>query len=166
MNIQIRHTEARDTIALQEIYGQAESYFGTLQIPYPAEDDWKERFESIPFGSKSLVAEVDGKVVGHAAVTCRSTSPRRKHVGELGMAVHNDWKRKGVGAALVEALIDLAENWMNLTRLELTVYVDNTAAISLYEKYTFKVEGTHREFAFRDGQYVDALCMARLKSCQ
>ena len=55
------------------------------------------------------------------------------------------------------------DNWLNLTRIELHVYVDNATAIALYEKFGFKVEGTHRRLAFRDGEYVDAYSMARLK---
>jgi len=43
------------------------------------------------------------------------------------------------------------------------VYVDNTAAIALYEKVGFEVEGTHRRLAFRDGEYVDSYSMARIK---
>jgi putative acetyltransferase len=48
-------------------------------------------------------------------------------------------------------------------RIELIVYVDNAPAIALYEKFAFEVEGTHHQFAFRDGEYVDAYSMARLK---
>ncbi len=78
------------------------------------------------------------------------------------MAVRDDWQGKGVGTALMEAALDLADNWLNLTRIELRVYVDNAAAIALYEKFGFEVEGTHRRLAFRDGEYVDSYSMARV----
>jgi putative acetyltransferase len=35
--------------------------------------------------------------------------------------------------------------------------------ITLYEKFGFEIEGTHRRYAFRDGGFVDAYSMARLK---
>jgi putative acetyltransferase len=41
--------------------------------------------------------------------------------------------------------------------------VDNAPAIALYEKFEFEVEGTHRRLACRDGEYIDAYSMARLK---
>jgi putative acetyltransferase len=47
--------------------------------------------------------------------------------------------------------------------LDLRVYVDNAPAIALYEKFGFEIEGTHRCFAYRDGEYVDAHVMARLR---
>ena len=79
------------------------------------------------------------------------------------MAVRDDWQGKGVGTALMEAVLDLAENWLNLTRIELSVYTDNAAGVALYKKFGFEIEGTHRSYAFRNGEYVDAYSMARMR---
>jgi RimJ/RimL family protein N-acetyltransferase len=38
------------------------------------------------------------------------------------------------------------------------------ADITLYEKFGYEIDGTHRRFAFRSGEYVDAYSMARIKS--
>lgn len=79
------------------------------------------------------------------------------------MAVRDDWHGRGIGTALMEAAIDMADNWLNLARLELTVFLDNAPAIGLYEKLGFTTEGTLANYAFRDGEYVDCLTMARLR---
>ena len=79
------------------------------------------------------------------------------------MAVHDHFQGHGVGTALMRALMDLADNWYGLRRLELTVYCDNAAAVRLYEKFGFVVEGTGRQYARRNGELVDAYFMARLK---
>jgi len=50
---------------------------------------------------------------------------------------------------------------MNLRRVELTVYADNEAAHNLYRKFGFEVEGRLRDYALRDGVFVDTLSMAR-----
>jgi putative acetyltransferase len=42
------------------------------------------------------------------------------------------------------------------------VYTDNLAALALYRKFAFAIEGTCRAYAFREGSYVDAYAMARL----
>jgi L-phenylalanine/L-methionine N-acetyltransferase len=65
---------------------------------------------------------------------------------------------------LLTAAVDLADRWLNLSRLELTVYVDNAAAIALYKRFGFQQEGVLRHYAFRDGAYVDVLAMARIRS--
>lgn len=83
-------------------------------------------------------------------------------MGNIGMAVRDDWQGKGIGTALMRAVLDLADNWLNLTRIELHVYTDNEAGIALYEKFGFEVEGTHRRFGFRNGRYADAYSMARI----
>jgi len=79
------------------------------------------------------------------------------------MMVHDDWQGKGVGAALMRAVIELADKWLNLTRIELSVFTDNESAIALYRKFGFEIEGTLRKYAFRDGEFVDAFAMGRIK---
>ena len=110
-----------------------------------------------------LVACVEGEVVGNLGLETFPNRPRVRHAGSLGMAVRDDWQGKGVGTMLMRAALDLADNWLNLTRIELTVYVDNSSAVALYKRFGFEIEGTHRRYAFRDGGFVDAYSMARLR---
>lgn len=63
---------------------------------------------------------------------------------------------------MLSAAVDLADNWLNLKRLELTVYVDNDPAINLYKKFGFIIEGESALYAFRNGEYVSVYHMARL----
>ena len=79
------------------------------------------------------------------------------------MAVHDAWQGKRCGRALMSAGLDLADNWMDLFRVELTVFVDNEPAIRIYKGCGFEVEGTLRRFADREGAYVDVLAMARIR---
>ncbi len=88
---------------------------------------------------------------------------RRRHSGHFRMAVRDDWRGRGVGTKLMEAALDLADNWLGLTRLDLRVFAANEAAIALYRKFGFEMEGTHKRFALRAGEYTDAHVMARLK---
>ncbi len=63
----------------------------------------------------------------------------------------------------MQALVDTADNWLDIKRLELTVYTDNAAALALYKKFGFETEGQLKAFGFRDGTYVDAYTMARVR---
>ena len=109
------------------------------------------------------MACVENEVVGQLGLFTFPHHPRRRHVGQIGMAVRDDWQGKGVGSALMAAAIDLADNWLNLSRLELEVYTDNQPAIALYKKFGFVNEGTLIRFGYRDGRYVDVHAMARLR---
>ncbi|MCA9241805.1 MAG: GNAT family N-acetyltransferase, partial [Planctomycetales bacterium] len=120
MDILIRHVEPRDADASRELHGQPEAVWGTLQVPFPTEEMWKKRIDTLPEGSVSLVAEVDSRIVGQAAIFVHTKSPRRKHSATIGIAVHRDWMGQGVGTALIGALVDLSDNWLNLKRIELT----------------------------------------------
>ena len=164
MTITIRRTEPSDYEAIQRILASPKVVWGTLQLPFPSLEEWRKRLVDPPEGMYSLVACTESnEVVGQLALQTFPTKPRRRHVGYIGMAVRDDWQGKGVGKALVKAVIDWADNWLNLTRLELDVFVDNTPAIRLYEKCGFSVEGTKVAFAFRDGKYVDSYIMARVR---
>ena len=61
-----------------------------------------------------------------------------------------------------QALLDYADDWGQVLRTELTVYVDNERAIRLYQRNGFELEGRMRAYALRAGQYVETLAMARL----
>jgi putative acetyltransferase len=162
MDVTIRRTEPGDYEALQRIFGGQRVIAGTLQLPLPSAEMWRKRLSELPEGLFSLVACVDGEVIGEITLHTSPTRWRMRHVASIGMVVRDDWQGKGVGTVLMEAALDLAENWLNITRVELHVYVDNAPAIALYEKFGFEVEGTHRRFAFRNGEYVDGYSMARL----
>ncbi|HDX8354396.1 TPA: GNAT family N-acetyltransferase [Aeromonas dhakensis] len=163
MQITIRHAEPADAPALRDLYAMPNAQAGTLQLPYPTLGVWQKRLES---GSVvalvALVAEVDGLLVGNISLHIEP-NPRRKHVACIGMGVRDDWAGKGVGSALLGAALEMADNWLNLRRIELTVYADNAAALALYRKFGFIEEGLARGFAFRQGEYVDALYMARIR---
>ena len=164
MTITVRRVEPGDYEAVQRIFTGPNVIRGTLQLPFPSVEMWRKRLAEPPEGLFNLVACVDDdEVVGQLGLHTSPRRPRRRHVGQLGMAVRDDWQGQGVGTALMQAAIDLADNWLNLTRLELEVFVDNTPAIRLYEKFGFNIEGTLVDFAFRDGQYVDVYFMARLR---
>jgi putative acetyltransferase len=136
---------------------------GTLQMPFPSAQVWRKRLSEPTEGLFSLVACVEDEVVGSLGLENSPTRWRMRHVATIGMAVRDDWQGRGVGTALMEAALDLADNWLNLARVELTVFADNAPAIALYEKFGFEIEGTHRRYAFRDGEYIDAHSMARVR---
>lgn len=113
-------------------------------------------------GQHRMVAEIDGRVVGSSSMT-QYQNPRLAHGGRIGLMIHHDYWGQGVGSALIAAQINLADNWLNLYRIELEVLTHNTAAIHLYEKFGFEIEGTRQQAVFGgDGHFHDEYQMARL----
>lgn len=161
--ITIRAREATDLAAIAALMNCPGVVRGTLQLPLRSLDDRREQYDRRAPDTHSLVAEIEGRVVGQLGLHAEQ-NPRRRHVGSIGMAVHDDFVGRGVGATLLTAIIDLADRWLGLRRIELEVYTDNAPAIHLYEKFGFVREGTLRDFAFRDGAYIDAHVMARVCS--
>jgi L-phenylalanine/L-methionine N-acetyltransferase len=163
MDITIRRAEPDDADAITAIHSGPKAMRNTLQLPYPTKELWRKRLADPLDGNYHLVACVDGEVVGNLGLGTNPKSPRRRHVGSIGMSVRDDWQGKGLGTALMQAAVDLADNWLNLTRLELDVFTDNEPAIGLYKKFGFVIEGTCIRYAFRDGEFVDTYLMARIR---
>lgn len=160
----IRRAEPADAEAMRQIFEYPNVIRGTLQLPYPSAETWRKRLAEPPDGTFNLLACVENEVIGQLGLHTFPHYPRRRHVGQIGMAVRDDWQGKGAGSALMHAMLDLADQWLNLSRIELEVYTDNQPAIHLYEKFGFVTEGTHHQFAYRDGPFVDVHAMARLRS--
>jgi putative acetyltransferase len=163
VEILIRAQEPEDIETIAEISMCPSVVADTLQLPFRSLAERRARLAQPEEGVHRLVAEGDGRVVGTLGLHVEP-NPRRRHAGSLGMAVHDAFQGQGVGSALLAAAINLADNWLGLRRLELHVYPDNAVAIHLYEKFGFVVEGTARDFALRNGVFVDALMMARLRT--
>lgn len=159
--IGIRRALPADAQAVARVMTDPGVFPQLLQLPEP--DAWRQRLAEgggAQSPERTLLAERDGQVVGVAGLMS-APMVRRRHTMFLGMAVLPAWQRQGVGRALLGVVCDYADNWAQVLRLELAVYVDNAAAIALYRAQGFEVEGTHRGYALRDGTYIDAHTMAR-----
>lgn len=146
--------------AYAEIFNDPSVVHGTMQIPFTSIE---ERLGGYWVNSTNrfLVAEIDGRVVG--AINVHLGAGLRAHSASFGMAVLSEFQGRGVGTALLEAVLDLADNWYGLDRVELGVYADNAAAVRLYERFGFVIEGRLRAYGYRDGSYADVYAMARLR---
>src|SRR5512142_540183 len=94
--ITIRRAEERDCEAMWAAFHDEEAYSGTLQTPFPSKEAWRKRICELPATDYLLMAEIDGRVVGHAGLHRSGTSPRRAHAMMLGIGVHKEWQGKGV----------------------------------------------------------------------
>lgn len=160
--IVIRHVVADDAVAIHQLYSQPETYADTLQLPHPSLKKWQERLSSVPENMQMLVACIGNEIAGQVTLEVNGRA-RRRHTATFGLGVDVRYRGQGVAKAMMNTIIDLCDNWLNIERIELTVFVDNLAAIGLYEQFGFETEGRARRYAMRNGKQVDALFMARFR---
>lgn len=80
----------------------------------------------------------------------------------IGIADKENWS-KGYGTEATNLIVEYAFNTLNLNRLQLHVAVENQAAVGVYQKQGFIIEGTLREAMFHQGRVCDFYVMGLLK---
>ncbi|MBR2490558.1 MAG: GNAT family N-acetyltransferase, partial [Ruminiclostridium sp.] len=141
---------------LKQVGGESDNLsFGPEGLPFTVEEEGAY-LANLQHSATSafFVAKKDGKIVGNASFMAVN-GPRMNHRGELGMSiVRSEWG-KGVGTALVEAILDFARNTAGAKIISMEVRSDNTRAIRLCEKYGARKIGTFPGFFQMDGQLID-----------
>lgn len=166
LQIQVREALADDAVAilahLHEVLAEPEIDLLTTPDEFRVtEDEERLMLENIAITENCifLVALVDGKIVGE--LNCRGgRSSTTRHAVNLGMTVGREWRNHGVGTALMQHALSWARENPLVRRMELIVFVRNKAAVHLYEKFDFAVEGRRKNAVFRDGHYLDDFVMA------
>ncbi|WP_440411200.1 GNAT family N-acetyltransferase [Neorhizobium petrolearium] len=161
--LSIRARTPADAPAIAALINLPGFRYGTMRIPHHTPDEVRKNIENQSSNAFELVAELEGRIVGICGLS-RFPNPRRAHAGSIGMGVHDACAGRGIGHALIGEVLAIADRWLDLRRVELTVFTDNERAIHLYERNGFVKEGHLKKFAFRDGAYVDAYSMARLRT--
>ncbi len=143
-----------DAVARERIY------LAFLQAP-PLDATREFVCAHIAQGDPHFVATAgDGRVVGWCGIDPK-TQEGFKHVGQLGMGVDSDFRRRGIGMRLMRTALNMA-NQIGLERIELEVLASNLPAIELYRKAGFVVEGVQKKARKIDARYEDIVFMALL----
>ncbi|WP_251550850.1 GNAT family N-acetyltransferase [Neobacillus muris] len=124
----------------------------TQRIKDILEQDWSVLF----------VCETNGKLVGYL-LAIRDRHKRALHSAYIVIGILQDYTGKGIGSQLFAEL----EAWAQarqVHRLELTVMCHNEAAVVLYKKIGFEIEGVKRHSLFIDDQLIDEYYMGKLLS--
>jgi RimJ/RimL family protein N-acetyltransferase len=152
----IRLADAGDDASLFDLRSalDRESRFMMLE---PGE---RERRDELPRRSFRVVAEEDDRLIGYVGVSVLPYA-RAQHCGHLVVGVRASHTGRGLGRALLEETVQQARK-RELRRLELTVMTHNRAALALYTRCGFQVEGLRRASLRVDGEQVDEYYMGLL----
>lgn len=95
-------------------------------LPSMRVDAMENRIRNLGHNQFEFVAEFDGTVVGFVGLT--QGQGRRSHSGDIFIGVDSEYHKKGIGKALLTKILDLADNWLMLERVELGILVTNPGA--------------------------------------
>ena len=129
-----------------------------------ASPDW-EKWSASHLEEARLVARVDGQVAGWAALS--RVSARRVYAGvcEVSIYVGSKYRGKGIGSALLAALVDASEK-AGIWTLQAGIFPENVASIDLHKKHGFRVLGIRKKvgkmaFGELQGTWRDVVLMER-----
>src|SRR5580698_4469092 len=118
----LRPLRVADAAQLHALELQPAMLRGHPHPPYPTLEKTREGIEKIALPEVAIAAMVGDILVGFGRLVPGKL--RRAHAGMIGLGVHEAWHGRGVGNALVAEMLDLADNWLGLRRVELYVFTD------------------------------------------
>ncbi|MDU2559737.1 MAG: GNAT family N-acetyltransferase [Streptococcus mitis] len=110
----------------------------------------------------TLLAFLNDKIAGIVNITADQRK-RVRHIGDLFIVIGKKYWNNGLGSLLLEEVVEWAQASGILRRLQLTVQTRNLAAVHLYQKHGFAIEGRQERGAYiEEGEFIDVYLMGRL----
>ena len=159
----IRPATVEDIAAITAIYRPAVVHgTASFEVDAPDEAEMRHRFETITkAGYPYLAADVASRVVGYGYAHAYRTRPAYRYSVEDSIYVAPDWHRRGVGRALLAALI--ATSTERGFRQMIAVIGDSgqQASIGLHRALGFTRSGTIHAVGFKHGRWLDTVLLQR-----
>lgn len=159
MEFIIREMTKDDYEGVAEIYGQGiESGTATFCTEVPEYESWDSDHRKFC----RYVAVGDGMILGWTALTVGVTRAAYSSVAELSIYVRKEYRRHGIGYALIEKTKSEAGKY-GIHMLESRICRQNAGSIKLHEKCGFRFVGVREEIAKdKFGQWQDVVEMELL----
>ena len=160
--MQIRALVPTDAPSVLGIFAEGIAYgHATFETEPGTWTSWDTRFV-VPC---RLAAEADGKLVGWAAISAFSKREVYAGVGEVSLYIAECARGKGVGKALMAALIDASET-AGFWTLQAHIFPENEASLHLHRTFGFRDVGIRRRYGqmqtgSQKGQWRDGILLER-----
>jgi phosphinothricin acetyltransferase len=153
----IEAMQPQDWPAVGDIYLEG---LATGQASFETEAPTWEQWNNARLPACRLVARESGGIVGWAALSPVSSRPVYRGVAEASVYVAERARGKGVGRALLEALIEAAEA-AGIWTLEAKIFPENPASLALCERSGFRRVGVREKLGCHKGVWRDVLLLER-----
>jgi L-amino acid N-acyltransferase YncA len=161
-DLTVRAAEPTDADAIAGIYNQGiEDRLATLETETRSGEERRRWLAARGPRHPVIVGETGGRVVGWGSLNSFNPRPAYDHVADFSVYVERDWRGRGVGHRLLEALITRARD-LGYHKLVLAAFPFNAAGITLYRRLGFVEVGVYREQGQLDGKWVDVVVMEQL----
>jgi phosphinothricin acetyltransferase len=162
--ILIRTATLDDAASIAEIYNQGiEDRVAIYETQPRSAQDQQTWLQSIADRYPTVVAQIDGEIIGWVGAGPYRDRECYRGVGEFSMYVHRDWRHRGVGDLLLAGLISEAER-LGLWKLLSRIFPFNEASRALCRKHGFRQVGVYEKHARLDGEWLDVVIVERLIS--
>ncbi|MCR5640662.1 MAG: GNAT family N-acetyltransferase [Lachnospiraceae bacterium] len=153
--MEIRKANVNDLPEMLDIYNyEVEHSTVTFSLaPRGMEEGKHWLFEHNIRNHPMIVAEEDGVILGYASLSGYREHEAYDSTVELGVYVHRDHRREGIGKALMEHIIRMAKEDEKTHVIISVITADNQPSISLHEKFGFTCSGILHECGFKFGAY-------------
>jgi phosphinothricin acetyltransferase len=158
----LRQATDADQRAILEIYNDAVLHstatFDLEPRTWEGQQRWYQEHRS-PYAV--FVATVGDRVAGWGSLSQFRPRPGYRHTAEDSIYVHQDFRGRGIGAALLERLVEAAYRGRFHTVMAL-IDGDNAVSVRLHERFGFRQVGTFREVGFKFDRWLDVVHMQRM----
>lgn len=159
----IRMATIEDVPAVGTIYRHHVAVgLASFETEPPDDAEMTRRFQALMGGGYPyLVAEIDGRVAGYAYAGPYRTRPAYRNSVENSVYVHKDAAGRGIGLALLEALIEAATGCGFRQMIAVIGDSDNAPSIALHRRCGFEHAGVLKSVGFKHGRWLDSVLMQR-----
>lgn len=158
MNFEIRVMQPEDSNKVLEIYEEGiRSGNATFETTVPSWEAWDMNHLNT---SRFVVCDENENIVGWCALTPISSRLAYRGVAEVSIYISTVFQNRGLGAVLLRKLIlDSEEN--EYWTLQCSVFPENKASISLFQKNGFRIVGTREKIGQINAFWRDTFLMER-----
>lgn len=155
--IEIRGMSAADWPQVEAIYAEG---IATRQATFETETPTWAEFDKDRLPGHRLVAVEGGRVVGWAALSPTSRRACYSGVVEHSVYVAAESRGRGIGRALMDALVRSADEG-GIWTIQTSIFPENEASVALHERLGFRVVGRRERVAELEGVWRDTLLLER-----